>query len=242
MIIDNKIQELIYEDLVALDSERSALHEPSGLLSASMLYQPLRFQIMKSIGIPTKTIEPYVLGKFQRGNDVEDWYVGKLEKFELLEGKQVEVHYKGAIGYIDAVVRPEKLNFKECNVHEVKSVTNAKLKQIATTGKVDYHYRLQGTFYALARGEKYYAIDIISAEDLRVTSYIFDVADTQKDVDEIIAKYDQAMEAWKRDRTLPVFEVHPEVPWTANLEYAPFSVEVCEMSDEQIRKLYENNN
>lgn len=237
MIIDNKIQELIYDDLVTLDAERSALHTPSGLLSASMLYQPLRFQIMKSIGVPAKSIEPYVLGKFQRGNDVEEWYVNKLDKFGLLEDKQVEVHYRGAIGYIDAVVKPTNLNFKECKIHEVKSVTNAKLKQIASTGKVDYHYRLQGTFYALAKGEKYYAIDVISAEDLRVTSYIFDIRDTQKDVDEIISKYGNALKAWNEKGELPPFEVHPEVPWTANFEYAPFSVEHCEMSDDDIRKL-----
>lgn len=236
MIIDQKIQQIINQALIEDNAKRAESHTPSGLLSASMLYQPLRFQVMKTIGVPAKQLEPYVLGKFKRGNDVEDWYVGMLDRAGILLEKQKEIKYKNTIGYIDAYIDSSKLNFKECKIHEVKSVTNAKLKQIANTN-VDYHYRLQATLYALALGERYYAIDIISAEDLRVNTYIFDIRDTQKDVDAIIANYDRAMEAWNKNQSLPPFEVHPEVKWTANFEYAPFSVEYCEMSDDEIRKL-----
>lgn len=236
MIIDNKIQQIINEALIADNQARNAEHVSSGLLSASMLYQPLRFQVMKTIGVPTKQPDPYVLGKFKRGNDVEDWYIGMLERAGVLIEKQKEVKYKNVIGFIDAYIDPSSLNFKEAKIHEVKSVTNAKLKQIANT-EIDYHYRLQATLYALALGEMYYAIDIVSAEDLRVNTYIFDIKETQKDVDEIIARYDQAMKDWKSYGALPVFETHPKVAWTSNFEYAPFSVEHCEMGDEDIIRL-----
>lgn len=235
MIVDNSIQKLIYENLEREQNERESTHEPSGKLSASWLFQPLRFQVMKNIGVPRKTLEPYVLGKFKRGHDVEAWYVNQLKEVGVLVETQKLLEYKNAIGYADVIVDPTKFNFKECRVHEVKSVTNAKLKMIANTD-VDYHYRLQGTFYAMAMGEQYYAIDIVSAEDLRVSTYIFDIKDTQKDVDEIISKYDAAMLAWNEKKVLPPFEVNPRIPWTSNFEYAPFSEEWCTMDDATLIK------
>jgi hypothetical protein len=240
-VLDNSLQGFIDLELIAENEKREKKHEPSGLLSASMLYQPLRFQVMKTIGIPRKSFEPYLLGKFKRGNDCEDWLADRMDKAGILIERQKEIKYKNVIGFIDALVDSGKMNFKKGQMpHEIKSVTNAKLKRISQT-EVDYHYKLQGGLYALAIGSEYYAIDIISAEDLRVNTYIFDVKDIKSDIENIISRYDEAMENWKTKKILPKFEVNPKVPWTSNLEYAPFSMEFVEMTDSDMVKYIDNN-
>jgi len=234
MIIDTYYQDLIDKQLIADNKAREAKHTSSGLLSASMLYQPLRFQVMKSIGIPTKKFEPYLLGKFKRGNDVEDWFVERMKK--ILVDTQVEVKYRGAIGYLDAILKSDKAQFKKGNIpHEVKSVTNAKLKRITKT-EVDYHFKLQACFYALGLKSEYYALDIISAEDLRVNTYIFQTRLLTSDVNKTIESYDKAMKDWKEKQILPKFEVNPKVPWTKNLAYAPFEEKYLKMTDKDLIK------
>ena len=222
MILDNSINKFIEDSLLADNAKRDAEHEPSGKLSASMLYQPLRFQVLKTLGVPRKPIDAYTLGKFKRGNDVEDWYVGQLEAMGCLLDRQVKVEYREAVGFIDALVDSDKMYFKKGKMpHEVKSVTNAKLKRIAST-EVDWHYKLQACLYALAIGSDYYAIDIVSAEDLRPNIYIFETKQLQKEVDQAISNYMIAMENWKKDRSLPKFEANPNVKWTGDLKYAMF--------------------
>jgi len=221
-IIDQTINRFIDEKLIFENSKREAEHEPSGLLSASMLYQPLRFQVLKTLGTPRKPLDAYTLGKFKRGNDVEDWYVSQLDEMGVLLGRQVRVEYRGAIGFVDAMVDSDKTPINRGKIpHEVKSVTNAKLKRIAST-EVDWHYKMQGCFYALAIGGEHYAIDIVSAEDLRPTSYIFQAKELQKEVDQAISNYMIAMENWKKDRSLPRFEPTAKAKWTGNLAYSMF--------------------
>jgi hypothetical protein len=236
---DNYINRFIDEELVRANAERESTHESSGKLSASMLYQPLRFQVLKTIGVPRKPLDPYVLGKFKRGNDVEDWYVSMLDKAGVLVEAQKMVEYRDCVGYVDAIVDSDKMLFKKGLIsHEVKSVTNAKLKRIAKTG-VDYHYRLQATLYALALGHEYYAIDVLSSEDLRPNVYIFQTRELKRDVDMYISSYMQAMENWKASRVLPKFEANPEVAWTANKAYAMFSEEWIEATDNEVIKKLE---
>jgi hypothetical protein len=237
MVNDNSIQLLIEKQLIADNAERDAKHESSGLLSASWLYQPLRYQVMKTIGVPRKTFEPYLLGKFKRGFDVEAWLVDHMEKAGVLIEKQKEVKYRNVIGFIDAVVDSDKLMFKKGPmVHEVKSVTNAKLKRIQTSTEVDYHYKLQAGLYAIAEKNEYYAIDIISAEDLRVNTYIFQTADIAPEIEQIISNYDKALETWKTMKRLPELVVNEKVKWAINPDYAPFPAEWLEKTDEQIVK------
>src|SRR6266540_3542492 len=148
-IIDNAINQFIDDSLMRDNAEREAKHESSGKLSASMLYQPLRFQVLKTLGAPRKPLDPYVLGKFKRGNDVEDWYVGKIGEMGALVDRQKIVEYRGVIGFVDALVDSDKMQFKKGIMpHEVKSVTNMKLKRIAKT-EVDWHYKMQACLYAL---------------------------------------------------------------------------------------------
>lgn len=221
-ILDNSINKFIDDSLLAENARREAEHEPSGKLSASMLYQPLRVQVLKSLGVPRKALDAYVLGKFIRGNHVEDWYVGKLGEMGVLVEKQKMIEYRGAIGFADAIVDSDKMYFKKGIMpHEVKSVTNAKLKRVNTT-EVDYHYKLQACFYALGMGVEHFAVDIVSAEDLRPNIYIFETREMKSDVDKAITAYQVAMENWAKDRTLPKFEANPKVAWTGNPKYAMF--------------------
>lgn len=220
MIIDQAINTYINQTLVEANKAREAAHEPSGKLSASMLFQPTRFQLLKSLGVPRREPDCYALGLFKRGADVEDWFVGQIDKMGALIDKQVKVEYRGVGGFADALVDSDLMQFKKGKMpHECKSVKNAKLKRIAATG-VDWHYQLQGCLYALALGTEYFAIDIVSAEDYRPTIYIFQTLDFKKDVDIIISNYDQAMINWKKDRSLPKLEVDNRVKWAINEKYA----------------------
>lgn len=239
MINDTFLATKISEALAKANAEREALHEPSGKLSASMLYMPLRFQIFKAIGVPKKVIDPYVLGKFKRGNDVEDWFAGQMEQIGVLVERQKKVEYRGAIGFIDALVDSDKMFFKQGIMpHEIKSVTNAKLKRIASTG-VDYHYKMQACFYALAEKSDYYAIDIVSAEDLRPNVYIFETKEMAGAVEKAIDLYESALEDWKEKKILPSFMANPEVPWTSNPEYAPYDLFWIESPDQLVMEKLE---
>lgn len=236
MVNDQSIQLLIEKHLLADNAEREAKHEISGLLSASWLYQPLRFQIMKTIGVPRKAFEPYLLGKFKRGYDVEQWLVEHMEKAGILVEKQKEIRYRNVIGFIDAVVDSNKLMFKKGNMpHEVKSVTNAKLARIAKS-EVDHHYKLQAGLYAIALKSEHYAVDIISAEDLRVNTYIFQTKDIAPEIEQIISNYDIALDVWKSSKLLPALVTSKETAWATNPDYAPFEKEWLEMPDAEIVK------
>lgn len=234
MIIDNALNKFIEAELLAENARKSAEHQSSGKLSASMLYMPLRFQVLKTIGAPRKQMDAYVISKLQRGDTVELWLVEYLEKHGSLVDKQKFVEYRDTVGYVDALVDSDKMQFnKGIMPHEIKSVTNAKLRKIAKDGSVDYHYKLQGCLYALALGAEYYAIDVVSAEaPFNFTVGIFPTREMKNAVDTIIDQYNEAMEAWNTKRELPPFAPNKMVAWTANLNYAPFAPEWATESDE----------
>ena len=239
MIIDNSINQYIDNKLLDDNAKRDEEHKASGKLSASMLYQPVRFQVLKTIGVPRKAIDPYTLGKFKRGNDVEEWCVDQLEGMGVLIAKHELLTYRVAVGYVDAIVDSNKLQFKQDRMpHEVKSVTNAKLRRIAKTG-VDWHYKLQASFYARAMTANYYAVDIVSAEDLRPNIYIFKTREMIRDIDKAIDAYQEAMKAWKDNKVLPKFEANPRVKWTGNKKYAMFDEKWIDGSDELTIKMIE---
>lgn len=221
-IIDNSINKYINDSLVAENEAREHEHESSGKLSASMLYQPLRFQVLKTIGAPRKPLDAYVLGKFIRGSQVEDWFAKKLGEMGILIEVQKKVEYRDCIGYADTIINTDKMYCKRGVMpNEIKSVTNAKLKRVGQT-EVDYHYKMQACYYALGEGKNYYAITIISGEDLRPQVFIFETREMKGAVDKAITDYQEAMAKWKSDKVLPPFAPNPKVPWTANLQYSMF--------------------
>ena len=245
-IIDTTVNKYIDAELIRLNEERSAKHEPSGKLSASMLYQPVRFQLLKTLEAPRKPFDPYTLAKFKRGNDVEEWFVTQLrgsgvlvEDKKTLEGlnltieedKQAYATYKKTVGYVDSVIDTDKMQCKKGIIpNEIKSVTNAKMKNIKRTG-IDWHYKIQACKYACAMGTEYYAVTIVSAEDLRSEIHIFKTREMKREVDNAIEAYDKAMEAWEKNKTLPAFAPNPHVGWTANIKYAMFEPEWIEKPD-----------
>ena len=237
-IIDTTINKYIDAELIRLNKERDDSHTPSGRLSASMLYQPVRFQLLKTLGVPRKPFDAYTLAKFKRGVDVEDWYVEQLRGAGVLiedtkvlvannlnydgKNKQVRAMYRECIGYTDSVIDTDLMQAKKGIIpNEIKSVTNMKLRRIKKTG-VDWHYKIQAALYALAMGTEYYAVTIISAEDLRSEMFIFPTREMKRDVDNAIDDYMMAMESFKKDRTLPAFKANEHVRWTGNLKYAMF--------------------
>ena len=240
-IIDDSVNKYIDEQLMADNDAREHEHESSGKLSASILYQPLRFQVLKTIGAPRRPFDAYLLGKFLRGAQVEDWFVAILEKIGLLSEParpQQAIEYRGCIGFPDAMVDSDKMFCKKGIMpFECKSVTNIKLKRIMAT-EVDYHYRIQACYYAKGKGFKWYAVAILSGEDLQRKIYIFNVDDggIGADVDKAITAYQEAMKNWNEKRILPPFAPNPKVPWTADLKYAMFEEFWATAPDEEVIK------
>ena len=267
-IIDSFVNAYIDAELIRENKERDAKHTSSGKLSASMLYQPVRFQVLKTLGAPRKEFDAYTLAKFKRGRDVEDWYVKQLRgagvlvedvdskaKFitklktmctQIIKGisegddylkirKNYENNlpgvdqdlatYKECIGYVDSVIDTNKMQAKKGIIpNEIKSVTNMKMKMIKKTG-IDWHYKIQAALYALAMGVDHFAVTIVSAEDLRAETHIFQTREMKRDVDNAIDLYQKALKDWNESKKLPVFEANEHVKWTGNLQYAMFPVE-----------------
>lgn len=243
MIVDNAINTFIDEQLLKENAEREAKHTPSGKLSASMLFQPVRFQVLKTIGVPRKPIDPFVLGKFDEGNDAEAKLVARYKQMDVLIATQRLCTYRDAIGYVDAVIDSEKLNFKQGEMpHEIKSAANMKLKRIKNTG-VDWHYKIQACFYVMALGSEYYAVDVVSYESSAyVLSNIFKTSAMASNVDKAITAYDHVMIEWRNNKTIPPFEPNPEVKWTGNKNYAMFDEKWIDGDSQQTIKLLEEIN
>jgi hypothetical protein len=197
-------------------------HVSSGKLSASMLGQPVQWQILKVIGVPQKTREEYVIRKFKRGNHVEDWL---LEYMEGLVDKQKFVEYKNVVGYVDAVIdmKAWKLDLGVVP-HEIKSVSNIKYKRIQRTG-ADLQHILQAGLYALALGTDKFALDYVATDDYRVETHLFYINEQvtsaseitiEQYINNVIAKYNKAYTSCE----VPVFEAF--LDWHTKDEYNPY--------------------
>ncbi len=208
------------------DEQRTLAHMPSGKLSASMLGEPLQWQVLKGLGIGTRVVDDYVLRKFARGNDVEEWYLNAIDGIGgnvTVLNRQEFVNYKGAIGYVDAMLDLSTTELSYANTAdrsisqviplEVKSVTNAKFKRISQQLTADEQHKLQGAFYAMAQGTSHYAITYIASDDYRTLTWVFRTDEVNNKIDGIIETYNQQMASG----TVPVFK--PIYDWQAKPEY-----------------------
>lgn len=223
VIIDTYIPKYIENKIIEDNRLKRENHKSSGKLSASMLGQPLQWQILKKLGIPEKKIDAYTLKKFLRGEHVEEWFVSTIPG--IVE-KQKFCEYRNTIGYADTFVDTKDWDFKLGIIPlEVKSVANAKFKRIMQSGEADRSHKLQNGLYALANESEYYAIAYIAADDYRVSIYIYETKDIKDEVDMVIDRYQ------KQGDKVPVFEA--EEVWQANPKYSPYP-DWIELTEEEI--------
>lgn len=207
------LQEKISKYLLEREEQEKALHEPSGKLSASSLGLPLQWQVLKAVGVPQKPFDVYTLGVFERGRQCEDWLIERMEAKET----QVEVNYKGVVGYVDAVLDIP---------HEIKSVKNSKFKRIEAQNGADKGHILQACLYALALGKERFAIDYVAADDFRTVTYEYSVNAFKQEVDEIIQKFNDAI----KRKQIPSFV--EQQAWQKNPQYNNY-YDWMELSEEE---------
>lgn len=217
MFIDGTLDQRIGEKLLADNTRERQDHLSSGKLTAGMLGWPRQWQILKAIGVPGKELDEYVLRKFKRGNQVEDWIVRHMGTGEA----QKYVEYRGVVGFVDMLQDVPSFYRDQAWIdkignrlpREIKSVTNMKFKWLNKAKEADMGHRLQGSLYAMAEGVAYYAVDYIASDDFRILSIVYDVRETREEVDFIIGSFD----AHITNAIVPKFE--PYVSWQANDDY-----------------------
>ncbi len=224
MIIDNFLDRKIGSALLKENEEERKGHKSSGKLSASALWDPLQWQVLHALGVDGRPVDEYVIRKFRRGKDIEDWFI----RFLSLIGTQEFVEYRNVVGYIDAVVDTKDWDFPSGIIpFECKSVSNAKYKRILKQGP-DKGHLLQGALYGLARKSPKFALGYIAADDLRLHTTLHNTDDFRAEIDLIIDRFDEQM----KKGIVPVFE--PNEKWQANPEYCRHPELVDKTADELI--------
>ena len=232
-MIDGYLDKLIGENLLA--KQESEKREGSGKLSASKLYWPLQWQILATKFKLKSNLDEYTLRKFQRGKDVEEWFIKQIKPVD----SQKFLEYRGVIGFCDSIVDTKEW---ENNIGiiplEVKSVTNMKFKRIVreddegnTVGEPDRGHVLQNALYALALEKEHHAITYIASDDYRVATFICKTAESKEKIDQII---DEFQAAYMLD-TIPKFE--PREKWQADIKYNNFP-EYAGMTEDELKEEY----
>jgi hypothetical protein len=225
MIIDNTIDRKISKILIAENEAEKKNHQTSGKLSASMLNWPLQHIMLKLYGISPDPLDEYVIRKFKRGKEIEKWLI---ESMDDVIDKQRYTEYKNTVGFIDAIVDSKDY---ECKVgiipHEVKSVSNAKFRRITQSGVSDISHSLQASFYAISEGLDYFAIDYVSADDLRIHCMIDRTENWRKLVDKRISEVEKQLKLG----FIPVFKAREE--WQNLVKYNSYST-WFNLTDEEI--------
>ena len=180
-----------------------AEHISSGKLSASQLAKPLLEQVLKIIGVPEAPVSDYSLRLFERGNQVEAWVVEQLYE----DGKtktQVEIDYKGVIGFVDLLIGGVP--------YEVKSVKGSQWKWLQKEG-IRWSHKLQAGLYGLALEAEQAQVVYVCADDFRIMQCALIVADIKPEIEKIMGEVKQAL----KSATLPEFK--PREDWHAKPEY-----------------------
>ena len=231
MIEDNFIDNKIEADLLAKNEEQRANHKSSGKLSASMLGDPTQWQILKILGTETKPLEEYVIRKFLRGNQIEDWAITMIP--DVLEQQKL-IEYKDCIGFADAIVDTKEWDNKVGVIPvEVKSVGNFKFKRIVSNKEADIGHILQAGYYALGLEKEHFAVMYCATDDLRVKIFIYKTEDYREEIDGIIDKFYKTLKSGE----IPIFE--PKVDWQKSLKYNKFP-SWATLTEEEIKVKYQS--
>lgn len=145
----------IAANLKATDEAKQATRERSGKISPGKLGQPTLWAVLDIIGVP-RDFDPYLLGKFKRGNDVEARAIQFLTGIEadkvepgvlvksvpgaILSGDfvlQAESNYRGGVGYIDLrqMTGSQTPETAKMINHEIKSSTKMSYDRVAASGR-----------------------------------------------------------------------------------------------------------
>lgn len=219
----------LHQKLVSDNEKQKAARERSGKISGGKLGKPTLWAVLDLIGVPDY-LDPYVLGKFQRGNDVEDraiqfltgikpWEVepGTLVESEpkaILTGEfvlQMEGGYRGGIGFIDLA---QKLADSYV-LHEIKSSTKMAYDKVSASGRyrgevnadkgigVPYlHHALQLAYYCLGADITRGFLHYFNADDYRLCSFAINPMDYKEEIDKEI----DDIQAVFLTKQLPAFE------------------------------------
>lgn len=219
----------IHQMLVTTDKKKQEGRERSGKISGGKLGKPTLWAVLDLIGVPDE-FDPYVLGKFQRGNDVEDRAIQFLTSIDphdvepgvlidspegaLLTGQielQKEAGYRGGIGFMDLA---QKLG-DEWVYHEIKSSTKMAYDKVAAAGRykgvadpdkgigVPYlHHALQLAYYCLGDDVNRGFLHYFNADDYRLTTFAINPLDYKEEIDKEIDDIQMAFQL----RELPKFE------------------------------------
>lgn len=203
----------IHEKLVKDNKDKQEKRERSGKISGGKLGKPTLWAVLDLIGVPDE-FDPYVLGKFQRGNDVEDRAIQFLTNIDphyvkpgelvtsgqdaLLVGDfvlQMEGGYRNGVGYIDLA---QKIN-DDWVLHEIKSSTKMAYDKVAAAGRykgvaepdkgigVPYlHHALQLAYYCLGTGATRGFLHYLNADDYRLTTFAINPLDYKEEIDKEI--------------------------------------------------------
>jgi hypothetical protein len=229
MIKDNFVDQEIGKRLLAENDEERKGHVSSGKLSASILNDPIQWQVLKTLGVEGKPIDEYVIRKFRRGKDIESWLVDFLKPVD----KQKFVEYRNTVGYIDAVVDTKDWQFPVGVIPaEIKSVSNAKFKRILKQG-ADKGHLLQGAFYGICLNSPKFALCYVASDDLRVETYIYDTDDFKSEIDAIIDKFEEQI----KSKVVPIFEARET--WQSNEEYCRYP-ELMDKTADELAELFKD--
>lgn len=221
--------EKIHNRLVTENKAKQETRERSGKVSGGKLGKPTLWAVLDIIGVPDE-YDPYVLGKFQRGNDVEDRAIQFLTGIDphyvnpgevvnsredaVLTGEfivQKEGGYRGGTGYIDLaqVVGDGQV------YHEIKSSTKMAFDKVAASGRykgvvdvskgigVPYlHHALQLAYYCLGDDVTRGFLHYLNADDYRLVSFAINPIDYKEEIDKEIDDIELAFVT----KELPAFE------------------------------------
>lgn len=212
--------------------------EPSGRMSASRLTWPTQWQILWKLKVPPSQedweVKPNKINTlhfrhFARGKQCEDW----LEKTMPPMKAQEEVHYRGWVGYADRIDTGSLFGVDSAVVTEVKSVKADKwYKMFVNPGDgPQYDHVLQANFYAMGLNLPQYVVCYLRSDTMETRTYLYNVDEYRKDVDEQIDLYDQAVDSG----TIPVFKA--KVEYQKNPKYNMYS-EYMDWTPKQLQELY----
>jgi hypothetical protein len=209
-----KISDILIDQIVSEAKRRDDEHISSGKLSASMLGNPLQWQVLKYLGVEPKEIDNYTYCKFQRGRDVEDFVFDKVMASGIKASGQEKAEYRNCVGLIDIFVPETK------EIIEVKSTTNQAFKYIVKEGMAKENHILQAALYALAKEVDEFSLVYIASDDYRSCQFQYRTADYKDKVDSAIDEFEAVIEAKKIPKfeakmawqKIPQYSMYPE--WT----------------------------